>query len=112
MTETELWEKMMDGKNFGCFLQAFATLSRPIAMRKWRGHGMTPEFDEVHVPAGTKVRVVMASRLGDVGITDDLLATSGYHYRTTCIDGELNGPQGPVKLEPAGLLENIEMIYR
>lgn len=54
----------------------------------------------------------MASRLGDVGITDDLNATNGYHYRSTCVSGVLNGPAGPIKLEPAGLLENIEMIER
>lgn len=30
---------------------------------------------------GKRVRVVMASRLGDVGITDDLTATNGYKCR-------------------------------
>lgn len=114
MTETECWNRMMDSKATMAFpyAQAFATLSRPIVMKKWRGHGQTPEFDDVPLPTGTKVRVVMASRLGNVGITDDLNATNGYHYRSTCVSGVLNGPTGPIKLEPAGLLENIEMIER
>ncbi len=107
MTESELWNRMMDGKGKGPYLfpQAFATLSRPITLRKWRGHNAVPEYDLIPLLAGTKVRVVMASRFGDVGITDDLAATSGYHYRTTCVPDD----QGT---EPAGLLENIEMIER
>jgi len=116
MTEAELWNRMMDGKAGGFpyppYPQAFATLSRRIVMRKWNGHGATPEFTAVELPAGSRVRVVMASRFGDVGITDDLNATSGYDYRTTCISGELNGPQGPIKLEPTGLLTKIEIIER
>lgn len=53
-------------------------------------------------------------RFGDVGITDDLADTSVYHYRTPCVPGELQGPhpRGPVRLEPADLLENIELIER
>lgn len=109
MTEAELWKAMMDGKGIGKLQpQAFAVLTKPIVMRKWRGHGAKPEFNEVPLPAGTKVRVVMASRFGDVGITDDLTATSGYHYRTTCVESEFAGR----KLQPAGLLTDIEMIKR
>lgn len=36
---------------------------------------------ETVVPKGTTVRVVMASRLGDLGITQDLRATHGYEMR-------------------------------
>lgn len=113
ITETQLWNLMMDGKEAGTwpFPQAFATLKRPIVMKKWSPNRIDPK-NSVSLPAGFKVRVVMASRFGDVGITDDLNATSGYHYRTTCVAGELQGPQGPIKLEPADLLENIELIER
>lgn len=33
------------------------------------------------IPAGTRVRIVMASRFGDVGITDDISAEHGYCVR-------------------------------
>lgn len=103
MSETELWETMMDGKTHGTFPfpQAFATLTRDAVLE-----------GKVVYPAGTRVRVVMASRFGDVGITDDLKATSGYHYRTTCIHGELNGAWGGIKLEPEQMLADIELIPR
>jgi len=118
MTESELWEWMMDG-NYPpgypdmdrpelCKLhrRAFATLSRDVVMEKWRGHGAKPEYDVVKVPAGTKVNVVMASRMGDVGITDNLKAKNGYHRRTTCVESEFMGEI----FQPAGLLLDIEPI--
>lgn len=33
------------------------------------------------IPAGTTVRIVMASRFGDIGITDELCKEIGYHLR-------------------------------
>jgi hypothetical protein len=47
---------------------------------------------------GTRVRVVMASRMGDVGITDDLTAENGYSIRvnveelTDFTDDDAGGP--------------------
>lgn len=98
MTEQELWETMMDGKAAGTwpYPQAFATLTDNATLK-----------GNIIYKRGTRVRVVMASRLGDVGITDDLKATSGYHYRTTCISGEFAGH----KMEPAGMLTDIELIW-
>lgn len=101
--ETGLWEAMMAEK---LVVQGMATLTRDVVMRKWQGHCVDPEFVDVPVRAGTRVRVVMASRFGDVGITDDLEAKSGYHYRTNCVVGELAGK----RVEPAGLLTDIELI--
>ena len=48
----------------------------------------------------------MASRFGDVGITDDLNAEAGYHYRSYCVEGECHGQT----THPAGLLTDIELI--
>lgn len=106
MTETQLWEWMMDGKARGEFPNALATISKPITLRKWMGHFAEPEFSEVPLEAGTRVRVVMASRFGDVGITDDLEAVTGYHYRSPCVEGEVHGG----KIKPAGLLVDIEKV--
>jgi hypothetical protein len=123
MTETELWEWMMDGKNPPGYpdidhpeivpleRKALATLSREIVMTKWQGHNK-PE-KKVKVPAGTRVKVVMVSRMGDVGITDNLKADTGYHYRVICLKGEFDvfgdGKQ-IVPTEPENLLLDIEPI--
>lgn len=109
MTEKELWEWMMDGNYPKGWPEvrrehraAIATLSKDIVMKKWQGHGE----NDLHVPMkkGDKVKVVMASRFGDVGITDDLSAENGYHYRTTCVR-EDDKPGD-------GLLVDIQPVYR
>ena len=41
---------------------------------------------ERRIPAGTKVKIVMVYRLGDVGITDDLTAKTGYLARVFLSD--------------------------
>lgn len=50
-----------------------------IARAPAHGHGNAPPLFATY--NGTRVRVVMASRFGDVGITDDLAATAGYSKR-------------------------------
>ncbi len=59
----------------------FVTLKKPVTLYIWKGH-RKPEETRV-VPAGKTVRIVMVSRLGDVGITDNLSAETGYHARIT-----------------------------
>lgn len=64
-------------------------LRQPVRLRIWNGHNTDPEFTERLLPTGTMVKIVMVSRFGDVGITDDLTAQVGYHAR---IDLELLEP--------------------
>jgi hypothetical protein len=62
----------------------FATLPVALTGRKWTGERDQkgePIMDPVELPAGTRVRVVMASRFGDVGITPKLDAEHGYVLR-------------------------------
>lgn len=61
----------------------FATIKDDSTGRFYRGYwdGDGPVMDEVQVKAGTRVRVVMASRFGDVGITTQLQDKSGYMLR-------------------------------
>lgn len=65
----------------------FATLNEQTRFREWinykRDQRGEPIFEYRWAPAGTKVRVVMASRFGDVGITDNLTAEAGYLARVT-----------------------------
>jgi hypothetical protein len=64
------------------------TLKRDCVFRTWHGHGADPEFTHYTVPAGTKVKIVMVSRLGDVGITTNLGADNGYSARVLLSDLE------------------------
>lgn len=61
----------------------FGTLKRPVTMRHFTGKWVDgkPQDREVECPAGTRVRIVMVSRFGDVGITEDLEAVNGYGAR-------------------------------
>lgn len=63
----------------------FATLNERTRLRDWPDHKRDQRGEPIlecrWVPAGTKVRVVMVSRFGDVGITDDLTAETGYLAR-------------------------------
>lgn len=62
----------------------FATVKEPTEFREWDGSRDArggPAFTYRTIPAGTKVKIVMVSRFGDVGITDDLDAETGYRAR-------------------------------
>lgn len=156
MTETELWEWMMDG-NYPpgypdmdqpelCKLnrRAFATLSRdvqyketvtqkPQPVRKgfrqpsnnktkanqwWkkgrRGPAVGREVEVIKtLEKGSRVNVVMASRMGDVGITPNLEAEHGYVVRINCIEDDWDmfgdGKQ-IIPLKPEGILVDIEAV--
>lgn len=58
-----------------------AKLRAPVEFRTWHGHGADPEFTTHWAPPGRLVKIVMVSRFGDVGITEDLDATNGYGAR-------------------------------
>lgn len=46
---------------------------------------VTTMDDDVVIPKGTRVRIVMLSRFGDIGITTNLAATRGYETRVSLI---------------------------
>lgn len=58
-----------------------AKLRAPTAMRLYTNG--TPEFVDKLCPAGTRVKIVMVSRFGDVGVTEDLTADVKYTARVT-----------------------------
>ena len=78
----------MDGSIF--------VLKRDVMGNEWHGHGANPEFTPLPMPAGSRVRVVMASRFGDVGITPHLDDERGYVAR--CCPGALEGGASCSKL--------------
>lgn len=89
MTTQELWERLMDLQTKRKPFEAYAEL----AFGTWfRQHVCTDRVwteRTYDVPAGTPVCVLMASRLGDVAITEDLTARTGYRRRTNPSEGLL-----------------------
>jgi len=128
MTETEVWEWMMEGNYPPGYpdmdqldlvpleRRAIATLSadvpyteevkRKVITPAMRRKGKTTREIVETLRKGTKVKIVMASRMGVVGITPDLDATRGYCVRIPCIETDYVG----YPIEPTGLLTNIEPI--
>ena len=70
--------------DFGRPTNAYVTITRPVTLKKWNGkHYPSVEVNTVteEVPAGTTLKIVIVSRFGDCGLTDDLAAIYGYHAR-------------------------------
>jgi hypothetical protein len=112
MTETKLWEWMMEGnyppnydKNYVSLeRRATAKLTKDVHTTRWQGHGKKEK--KITLQAGSKVKVVMASRLGDVGITNIMNAHNGYIYRVQCVEAEMMGQV----IGPENLLTDISPI--
>ncbi len=66
----------------------YASLKKPVVMQHFTGqwNGTEPVFRGVPCEAGRRVKIVMVSRFGDVGITEDLSAESGYGARVLLSD--------------------------
>ena len=61
--------------------EIYAITKKDFKMMVWQGHGKKPEFIDHICKAGTKVRVWMVSKMGDIGITDNLINPVGYDCR-------------------------------
>lgn len=88
MNEEELWNWMRDDLNSQEFRHATAILKRDIRVLN---SGIWPK--------GTKVKVIMASKFGDIGITKDLNTDFNYSYRSQAVSHD--------NYSPADLLDEI-----
>lgn len=81
--EEEVVEQLYKHKRAFESYCGYVTTAKPLTLKKW--NGKYPVSDENHenveVPPNTTLKIVMVSRLGDLGLTDDLKAVSGYHIR-------------------------------
>ena len=69
----DLWERMMEQNHWSNQLpQIRANVTLTEDVKDW--------------PAGTRIRIVMASRFGDFGLTDRLDAIHGYSVRVMAED--------------------------
>jgi hypothetical protein len=75
---------------------AYVTAVKPIRMSVWQGHGKNPKFVDHDVPAGTVLKIVMVSRFGDFGLTDNLSADNGYQVRLPLDSADVTN----IRMEP------------
>lgn len=59
----------------------YMTTKVPVNLRIYNNKEPSKEPAIKPLPIGTRVKIVMVSRFGDVGITDDLTVETGYHAR-------------------------------
>jgi hypothetical protein len=71
----------------------FVTTTAAVPMRSWNGnHFPSVEANTTTemVPAGTVLKIVMVSRFGDCGLSDDLTADYGYGLRLNFDDDRIH----------------------
>jgi hypothetical protein len=70
--------------------EIYAKTTKDLEMSVWNGtHPVEENTTKHNCKAGTKVRVWMASRFGDVGVTDNLETPRGYDVRGLDADVDL-----------------------
>lgn len=71
-------------------VEAYAELAKDVEIRKYDDdRNRNRVTSTIRIPAGTPVRIVMASRLGDLGVTRNLNTQNGYETRVMPGDGYL-----------------------
>lgn len=70
--------------------EIYAVTTKDVEMNVWDGIHPVEDNTSKHIcKAGTRVRVWMVSRFGDVGVTDNLLNPKGYDVRGLDADEDL-----------------------
>ena len=111
--KSSIYEELMrlKGDRFEWFNKIItATTKKDFEMNVWNGTHPVEENSKKHIcKAGTRVRIWMVSRFGDVGITDNLKDSHGYDARIDVEDLEDLDIQN-VKPEPKKPLEGIPTV--
>lgn len=88
----QFWNEEHNGKKSWSDYEIYAKTTRDLIMSVWNGkHNPSVEANITKhtCKAGTRVRVWMVSRFGDVGVTDNLVNPIGYHVRGLDADIDL-----------------------
>lgn len=70
-------------------VEAYAELAKDVQIREYDQKDLAKVVGTETLKMGTPVRIVMASRMGDLGITRNLKAQNGYEIRVMPGDGYL-----------------------
>ncbi len=68
----------------------YITTTAPVPMGSTDGNGPWGAKPARIIPAGTTLKIVMVSRMGDCGLTDDLSRTTGYDVRLDWDDAAMS----------------------
>jgi len=92
---------------------AYVTTARELPMRKWNGRHPVDENTKVEtIPAGATLKIVMVSRLGDCGLTDDLTAEHGYGLRLKWEDAAMTNIRREASPMPVVGIDRAEFLHR
>ncbi len=80
--EKQILEELFKRKENRKSIHAYVTTTTNLPMRRWNGTHPVEENSKTDIiPKGSTLKVVMVSRLGDFGVTDNLEAEHGYGLR-------------------------------
>jgi hypothetical protein len=88
----QFWKEEDKGKKSWSDFEIYAKTTKDLTMSVWNGkhHPSVEANCTEHIcKAGTRVRVWMVSRFGDVGVTDKLIDPVGYNVRGLDADVDL-----------------------
>lgn len=90
INSVKMWRDEDKGKKGWWDYEIFAKATKDVKMNVWNGRHPFEENCIEHVcKTGTRVRVWMISRFGDVGITDNMDNSKGYDARGLDPDRDL-----------------------
>jgi hypothetical protein len=82
--ETAVVKELYQNKSAYKNTHAYVTVARKLVLKKWNGRHPSDDksnWSEAIMQPGATLKIVMVSRFGDCGLTDDLSAINGYHIR-------------------------------
>jgi hypothetical protein len=83
-TEVTVVKELYQNKDNCKETTAYVTVAEELVLKKWNGRHPSDDksnWSNTTVSPGTTLKIVMVSRFGDCGLTDDLNAVNGYHLR-------------------------------
>lgn len=87
VAEETVLHKLYTAKELHLQANAYVTTTQELPMTEWNGrHPVEKNQTTRTIPAGTTLKIVMVSRFGDCGLTDDLEAEYGYGLRLDLVD--------------------------
>jgi hypothetical protein len=92
LINVKTWREENKGKKSFSDYQIYAKTTKDVTMSVWNGnhHPSIEANCKEHIcKSGTRVRVWMVSRMGDAGITDNLINPIGYNARGLDADVDL-----------------------
>ncbi len=80
--EKDIIEQLYREKQLFKPTHAYVTTTQELSIKRWNGEHPVDENTKIDkIPANTTLKIVMVSRLGDCGLTDNLNAEYGYNIR-------------------------------